>query len=91
MCPVVTLGYVSQKPENIQVSADVSPVLTLGYVSQKPESTQVNANVNPAVTLGYVSQQHEYITPVNATSKSFPAKLLGRYMMFPPPMMITKF
>ena len=79
--PVVTLGYVSQKPENIQVSADVSPVVTLGYVSQKPESTQVNANVNPAVTLGYVSQQHEYITPVNATSKSFPAKVL----QFPAP------
>ena len=79
--PVVTLGYVSQKPENIQVSADVSPVMTLGYVSQKPESTQVNANVNPAVTLGYVSQQHEYITPVNATSKSFPAKVL----QFPAP------
>ena len=79
--PVVTLGYVSQKPENIQVSADVSPVVKLGYVSQKPESTQVNAIVNPAVTLGYVSQQHEYITPVNATSKSFPAKVL----QFPAP------
>ena len=79
--PVVTLGYVSQKPENIQVSADVSPVVTLGYVSQKAESTQVNANVNPAVTLGYVSQQHEYITPVNVTSKSFPAKVL----QFPAP------
>ena len=74
--PVVTLGYVSQKPEYIQGSAGVSPVVTLGYVSQKPESTQVNANVNPAVTLGYVSQQHEYITPVNATSKSFPARVL---------------
>ena len=79
--PVVTLGYVSQKPENIQVSADVSPVVRLGYVSQKPESTQVNANVNPAVALGYVSQQHEYISPVNATSKSFPAKVL----QFPAP------
>ena len=75
--PVVTLRYVSQKPENIQVSA----VVTLGYVSQKSESTQVNANVNPAVTLGYVSQQQEYITPVNATSKSFPAKVL----QFPAP------
>ena len=79
--PVVTLGYVPQNPERAQVCADVSPVVTLGHVSQKPESTQVNANVNPAVTLGYVSQQHEYITPVNDNSKSFPAKVL----QFPAP------